>query len=144
MKELHISDNYTIGENEQFYSMLTNPSNVLEKLSVDHTKLSSKAAVALFIAVKNNNKLKELYITRNAITDDACDAITTALERNSCLVKLSMYGNPLTGEGMVNIINGLKVNNTLAELYLPECPELRMLRREGNLSIRIEKAEDVK
>ena len=75
VKELRINDNYTIGEDQQLYSMLTNPSNVLEKLSVEHTKLSSKAAVALFTAVKENNKLKDLDITRNAITDDACDAI---------------------------------------------------------------------
>ena len=123
VKVLRISGNHTIGENEQLYSILSNPSTMLEVLYMWDTKLSFRAAIALFTAAKDNNKLKELYIADNAITDDACAAITTALERNSCLVTLDMYGNPLTGEVIVNIVNGLKVNNTLELLYLPSCPE---------------------
>ena len=117
------SGNDTIGENEQLYSILSNPSTMLEELHMWDTKLSSRAAIALFTALKDNNKLKKLYITYNAITDDACATITTALERNSCLVTLLMYYNPLTGEAIVNIVNGLKVNNTLELLGLPKCPE---------------------
>ena len=123
VKVLGIAGNPTIGENEQLYSMLSNPSTVLEQLIMWDTELSCRAAIAMFTAVKDNNKLKELYIPYNAITDDACDAITTALERNSCLVKLWMYGNPLTDEAIVNIVNALKVNNTLEVLWLPDCPE---------------------
>ena len=120
VKVLWISDNDTIGENEQLYSMLSNPSTMLEELDMNNTKLSSRA---LFTAVKDNNKLKKLNIHSNAITDDACAAITTALERNSCLVTLYMYNNPLSGEAIVNILNGLKVNNTLELLGLPSCPK---------------------
>ena len=120
VKVLGIAGNYTIGENEQLYSILSNPSTMLEELYMYNTKLSSRAAIALFTALKDNNKLKRL---NNAITDDACAAITTALERNSCLVRLSMDDNPLTGEAIVNIVNGLKVNNTLELLLLPSCPE---------------------
>ena len=124
VKELVIDDNHTIGEDEQLYSMLSSPSTMLEvRLVMSYTQLSSRAAIALFTAVKDNNKLKELYITGNAITDDACDAITTALKSNSCLVTLIMYRNPLTGEAIVNIVNALKVNNTLELLGLPQCPE---------------------
>ena len=123
VKKLRINDNDTIGENEQLYSMLSNPSTMLEELDIHNTKLSSRAAIALFTAVKDNNKLKELDIEDNAITDDACAAITTALERNSCLVRLYIHNNPLTGEAIVNIVNGLKVNNTLELLRLPKCPE---------------------
>ena len=123
VKGLGITGNPTIGENEQLYSMLSNPSTVLEALDMDNTELSCRAAIAMFTAVKDNNKLKELHIINNAITDDACDAITTALERNSCLVRLIMYRNPLTGEAIVNIVNALKVNNTLQLLWLPDCPE---------------------
>ena len=123
VKMLWITGNDTIGENEQLYSILSNPSTMLEELNMRNTKLSSRAAIALFTALKDNNKLKVLYITYNAITDDACAAITTALERNSCLVTLYMYHNPLTGEAIVNLVNGLKVNNTLAVLWLPKCPE---------------------
>ena len=122
VKVLWIGGNDTIGENEQLYSILSNPSTMLEELNMRDNKLSSRAAIALFTALKDNNKLKELYIADNAITDDACAAITTALERNSCLVRLWMYDNPLTGEAIVNIVNGLKVNNTLEVLGLSSCP----------------------
>ena len=123
VKVLMIDSNHTIGENEQLYSMLSNPSTVLETLNMQYTNVSCRAAIAMFTAVKDNNKLKVLDIHNNAITDDACDAITTALERNSCLVRLIMYDNPLTGEAIVNIVNALKVNNTLELLWLPDCPE---------------------
>ena len=123
VKVLWINDNDTIGEDQQLYSMLTNPSNVLERLTMWHTKLSSTAATDLFTAVKENNKLKELYIDLNAITDDACAAITTALEKNSCLVELSMWSNPLSSEAIVNIVRCLEVNNTLQLLGLPDCPQ---------------------
>ena len=123
VKVLWINGNDTIGENEQLYSILSNPSTMLEGLYMWDTKLSSRAAIALFTALKDNNKLKKLDIAYNAITDDACAAITTALERNSCLVTLYIYNNPLTGEAIVNIVNGLKVNNTLAVLRLPKCPK---------------------
>ena len=123
VKKLRIDGNRTIGEDEQLYSMLSHPSTMLEELNMMDTQLSSRAAIALFTAVKDNNKLKELYIVNNAITDDACDAITTALKSNSCLVRLDMYRNPLTGEAIVTIVNALKVNNTLSLLWLPQCPE---------------------
>ena len=123
VKRLWINGNETIGEDEQLYSMLSSPSTMLEGLHMDYTQLSSRAAIALFTAVKDNNKLKGLDIAVNPITDNACDAITTALRSNSCLVKLYMYLNPLTGEAIVNIVNALKVNNTLALLRLHKCSE---------------------
>ena len=121
VKVLGIDSNYTIGEDQQLYSMLSNPSSVLEELHMYDTQLSSRAATDLFTAVKDNNKLKELYIDYNAITDDACDAITTALEWNNCLVKLSMYHNPLSSEAILNIVLCLRVNDTLQLLGLPKC-----------------------
>ena len=122
VKVLGIDGNYTIGEDQQLYSMLTHPSNVLEGLAMQDTKLSTRAATDLFTAVKDNNKLKDLYIEDNAITDDVCDAITTALERNSCLVTLNMWNNLLSIEAIVNIVQCLEVNNTLQLLWLPKCP----------------------
>ena len=123
VKELEINNNYIIEENEELYSILSNSFTMLEELYMMHTKLSSRSAIALFEALKDNNKLKKLYIAHNAITDDACDAITATLEKNSRLATLVMYGNPLTGEAMVSMVNGLKVNNSLAILWLPCCSE---------------------
>ena len=122
VKELWIDGNNTIGEDEKLYSMLSHPSTILQELDMEDTQLSSRAAIALFTAMKDNNKLKELIINNNAITDDACDAITTALKSNNCLVTLYMTDNPLTGEAIVTIVNALKVNNTLSLLGLPQCP----------------------
>ena len=123
VKILLIDGNHTIGEDQQLYSILTNPSTELEQLYMNNTSLSSKGARALFITIMKNNKLKGLYIAKNAITDDACDVITTALQRNSCLVTLRMYGNPLSGEAIINIVRYLEVNNTLQLLRLPDCPQ---------------------
>ena len=123
VKVLVINGNHTIGEDEQLYSILTNPSTMLETLNMDNTALSSRAAIALFTALKDNNSLKWLDIAHNDVTDDASDAITTALQRNSCLVELDMTHNPLTGEAIVNIVNALGGNNTLPVLWLPKCPE---------------------
>ena len=123
VKVLLIDGNYTIGEDEQLYSILTNPSTMLETLNMADTALSSRAAIALFTALKDNNSLKVLIIALNGVTDDASDAITTALQRNSCLVELDMIGNPLTGEAIVNIVNALRGNNTLSLLRLSRCPE---------------------
>ena len=123
VKELRITGNHTIGENEQLFSILTNSSTMLEKLHMANTHLSSKAAIALFNILKNNSKLKKLNINDNDVTDDASVAITTALHRNSCLVTLHMHRNPLTGKAIINIMNSLKDNNTLTELELSECTE---------------------
>ena len=123
VKTLGIDFNFTIGDNEQLYSILSSPSTMLEGLWMSYTELSTRGTIALFTALKGNNKLKELYIENNAITDDACDAITAVLEKNNCLVELYMDHNLLTGEAIVNIVKSLKVNNTLAVLWLPLCPE---------------------
>ena len=122
VKRLDISANETIGEDQQLYSMLTNPSSELETLNMLGTSLSSRGARELFIAVKENNKLKKLNIAFSAITDDACDVITTALQRNSCLVELHMYHNPLSSEAIIKIVRCLEGNNTIELLWLPDCP----------------------
>ena len=123
VKRLWIGGNDTIGEDQQLYSMLTNPSTELEQLYMWNTSLSSRGAISLFTAVKKNNKLKKLHIADNAITDYACDVITTALQSNSCLVTLSMRGNPLSSEAIINIVQCLEVNNTIQLLRLPDCPQ---------------------
>ena len=94
VKMLRISDNHTIGEDEQLYSILTNPSTRLESLNMINTALSSRTAIALFNTLRNNTKLKCLYINYNDVIDDASDATATALKSNNCLVTLHMHRNP--------------------------------------------------
>ena len=55
VKVLGIDGNYTVGENEQLYSILSNPSTILKELYIYNTKLSSRAAIALFNMLKDNN-----------------------------------------------------------------------------------------
>ena len=123
VKMLWIGGNKTIGEDQQLYTMLSNPSSVLEILDMAGTQLSSTAATDLFTSLRNNHKLKELYIVDNDITDDACDAITEALKSNSCLVTLSMHRNPLSSEAIVTIVQCLEANDTLQLIWLPDCPQ---------------------
>ena len=123
VKILVIDGNYIIGEDQQLYYMLTDPSTTLEVLYMWYTWLSSQGAIDLFSALKDNNTLKKLFIHYNSINDYACDVITTALERNSCLVTLSMYDNPLSSEAILNIVRCLEVNNTLQLLGLPDCSQ---------------------
>ena len=123
VKELEIIDNKTIGEDQQLYTMLSNPSSVLEILIMVSTQLSSTAATDLFTSLRNNHKLKELYIYDNDITDDACDAITAALMSNRCLDTLSMYRNPLSTEAIVTIVQCLEANDTIQLIGLPDCPQ---------------------
>ena len=112
-KILWINGNSTIGEDQHLYAMLTNPSTVLQDLSMASTNLSCTGAIQLFTALKDNNTLKQLLISFNDITDDACDVITTALEKNDCLVRLNMHNNPLSRKAIIDIMKCLKINNTL-------------------------------
>ena len=123
VKKLMINDNHSIGEDEQLYHILSDPSNVLEELYMYDVKLSTRGAAHLFTALKENKKLKGLYIDRNDITDDPSGSITTALERNSCLVTLIMYLNPLSNKAILNIVQCLEINNALQLLGLPQCPQ---------------------
>ena len=123
VKELRMGNNHNIREDQQLYSILTNPSSELQRLYMGITSLSSRGARELFTAIKENNKLELLYICHNAIRDDACDVIITALQKNSCLIELIMYGNPLSSEAILNIVQCLEANNTLQHLWLPHCPQ---------------------
>ena len=122
VKTLSIGNNDTIGEDQQLYSMLTDPCTVLKELNMMRTKLSSVGAIALFEALKHNNKLKRLYLDWNNITDDASDAIITALKENKCLRKLQIGDNPLSGKAIINIVQCLEVNDTLQNLFCSKYP----------------------
>ena len=119
VKVLGIGYNDFIGEDWQLYSMLSDHATMLEELYMIDTKLSSTAAIGIFIALKDNSKLEVLSIKNNSVSDEICDVITTSLRRNRCLVKLHMSGNPLSGEIVVKIVNAVQDNNTLAELTIP-------------------------
>ena len=99
VKELHINGNYTVGEDERLYSIISDPSSMLEKLYMISTKLSSSAAIKLFTALSKSNKLRALWIMHNNITNEACDTIIMAMKNNS-LVKLYMHGNRISSYRM--------------------------------------------
>ena len=124
VKQLKIHGNGTIGEDKRLYLILTDPSSVLEVLSMNQIKLSSTTATNLFVALKDNRTLKRLDVEDSGITDDVCDVITAALEENNCLVELSMRdNNSVTGKSIKSIVQALKSNSTLEWLFLPSCPE---------------------
>ena len=122
VKKLDISNNDSVGENEELYFMLSNPSSWLEELEMDSTKLSSQGAIKLFTALAKGGKLKTLNISRNCISDEACNAITMMIKRTTSLAKLWMYRNPLTMTGVCQVIEAVQHNNTLELLEVPEYP----------------------
>ena len=119
VKILNIRHNKTVGEDERLYSIISNPSSVLEELYIHDSKLSSNAATKLFAALSDSKKLRILDIRSNDITDEACDAIIMAMKKNTLLVELNMYGNPISRECAQLIVEALQHNNTLQLLWLP-------------------------
>ena len=120
VKNLVISNNKTVGEDEMLYSIISNPSSVLEELNMWYTKLSSNAAIKLFAALSDSKKLRILNISHNDITDEACDAITMAMKKNTLLVRLAMDDNPISRECATQfLVEALHHNNTLQALELP-------------------------
>ena len=119
VKILRISGNETAGEDERLYSIISDPSSMLEELYMDFTELSSNAAIKLFTALSEGKKLRILQINDNSITDEACDAISMAMKKNTSLVELFMHGNPFSKECAQLIAEALQYNNTLQLLWLP-------------------------
>ena len=123
VKELNISGNKTIGEDERLYSIISDSSSMLEQLCMYFTKLSSNAAIKLFTALSKGKKLRILYISFNSINDEACDAIIMAMKKNTSLVKLFMHRNPISEKCAQLIVEALQHNNTLQQLWLPNYSE---------------------
>ena len=119
VKMLYISNNNKVGEDEDLYSILSDPSSMLEELRMNWTKLSSSAAIKLFSRLSDSKKLQKLQIANNNITDEASDAIIMAMKKNTSLVTLIMHNNPISGECVECIVQILQHNNTLQELWLP-------------------------
>ena len=118
VKILHIDGNYTVGEDDRLYRILTDHSSMVEELYMYYTNLSSSAAIKLFTSLSEAKKLRILDIAYNDITDEACDAIIMAMKKNTSLVELYMYHNPISGECAQLIVEALQYNNSLQLLYL--------------------------
>ena len=118
VKILHIDGNYTVGEDDRLYRILTDHSSMVEELYMYYTNLSSSAAIKLFTSLSEAKKLRILDIAYNDITDEACDAIIMAMKKNTSLVELYMYHNPISGECVQLIVEALQYNNSLQLLYL--------------------------
>ena len=113
VKNLDISGNKTVGEDERLYSIISDPSSMLEELYMGSTRLSSNAAIKLFTALSECKKLRILRIYNNHITDEACDAIIIAMKKNTSLVELDMGNNSISGECAELIVQTLQHNNIL-------------------------------
>ena len=118
VKRLNISGNKTISEDEKLYSVISDPTSMLEVLYISSTKLSSNSAIKLFTALSEGKKLKVLGIAYNNVTDEACNTITLAMQKNASLVELYMHANPISGKSIQLIVQALQRNNTLKLLYL--------------------------
>lgn len=136
--ELVIIGNKNVGENDKLYSIIYDSSSMVEELYLHSTKLSFRAAIALFTALNEGKKLQVLLIGNNDITDKACDAIIMALKKNTSLIRLWMNQNPITGECAQLIVQALHYNSTLQQLALPNYPQhikekIRLSAEEVNM-----------
>ena len=138
VKELRIDNNPTICENDGFFSILSHPSSVLQRLDMFSVKLSSTEAVKLFTALSENKQLRRLSISNNNITDEAGDSIIAAMKENTSLVELQMWNNPISGDCAQCIVQSLKDNDTLQLLHLP-----REFPQKVNKMIDYQLAEEV-
>ena len=138
VKKLYISGNKIVGEDERLYSIISDPSSMLEELHLNFTKLSSNAAIKLFTALSEGKKLRilSIYIINSNITDKAFYAIIMAM-KNTSLVELHMLSNPISAECAQLIIQAIQSNNNLRILQLPYYSEdvrkrIALLSREVN------------
>ena len=150
VKTLNISRNNIVGEDERLYSIISDPSSMLEVLFMNFIKLSSSAAIKLFTALSEAKKLRILRVHNNAITDEVCDAIIMAMKKNTSLVTLYMYANPISGECAQLIVQALQHNNTLQQLWLPgysddvqkrirlSADEVKKNRKSHNCQVKLE------
>ena len=118
VKILNISGFNTVGEDKSLYSIITDPSSVLEELYMYSTMLSSNGAIKLFNALTDGNKLRKLNIHTNNVSDEAYYTILKAMRMNTSLIELVMWGNPIGEKCALDIIQALKHNNTLQLLQL--------------------------
>ena len=119
VKILYISHNNTVGEDERLYSIISDPSSMLEVVFMNSTKLSSSGAIKLVTALSEGKKLRVLDIAYNSITDEACDAIIMAMKKNTSLVELKINNNRISAECAQLIVQALQHNSTLHYLRLP-------------------------
>ena len=112
-----------VGENEDFDSVLSDPSSVLEVLHMSDINLSSKVAIKLFSTLPKKSNLKKLWVTSNEISDEATQSIATAVKSNTTLAELNFGFNPISGESAKFILNALQYNDSLSKLGLPEYSE---------------------
>ena len=118
VKELYIGSNKIVGKDERLYSIISDPSSMLELLYMSFNKISWSGAIKLFTALSKGKKLKALKISFNNITDEACDANIVAMRKNTSLIKLLIYNNPLSGECVQRIVESLQYNNALQQLRI--------------------------
>ena len=118
VKVLDIGGNSRVGEDDKLYSIIYDPSSMLEVLYIYSANLSSSAAIKLFTLLSEGNKLSTLQISNNNITDEAYNAVIILIEKNTSLVSLAMHRNPISRECKGHIIDAFKYYNTMSQLYI--------------------------
>ena len=102
VRVLRINGNESVCEDDRLYSILSDPSSMIEELYMASTNLSCSTTMKLFAAVGESKKLRVLSVTNNQITGEACDVTNIALKKNTSLVELWMNINPITEDQAQN------------------------------------------
>ena len=140
----------SLSEDDSLFSILSDPSSMIEELYMASTNLSCSATVKLFTAVGESKKLRILGVTDNDIKGEACDAIIVAMKKNTSLVELWMNATPISGDQAQLIIQALQENNILQWLQLPyynkgvrerissSAAEVNQMRKSCNCQVKLE------
>jgi len=120
VKWLNISGNKVVGETPHFFTTLTHPSCVIEKMAMVYNNYTTtRWATELFSSLRKNKTVKKLFIASNNVSDDVCGVISEVLRVNNSLKVLDIWDNPITEQALQLILDALKDNNTLQFLVLP-------------------------
>ena len=97
-----VNNNYTVGEDDRLYSILTDHSSMVEELSacVLHPAIYYPVHQLHYLLhwVRPSSWGYYGLPINNNVTDEACDAIIMAIKKNTSLVELHIYDNPISGE----------------------------------------------
>lgn len=98
-----------VDDHSEMFAQLLTESCTLIFLSLRANGITSRGAVALAKALRNNKTLEALNLFQNDIDDSGARAFAHALPLNATLKTLSLANNKISGCGYVFIISNVTI-----------------------------------
>lgn len=97
---------------------LTQHTNALEEVDLQHNTLGPESGMALAAALAANDSLSSLRLAGNALGGQCGSAFGASLRRNSTLAVLDLYNTDMTVQSLVPLCRSLEVNRGLVALNI--------------------------